>query len=340
MSRPGNAAPAEAGPSIWWFAFGYFAAYVPYSALAKALSEGLLGYPAVPGTALLPVANIVSMIGMFLFISALRWWRFAGTRAFGPLKLPWPNRWTFLSGLGTATVIVTTTLAYTFGKSVSIVFMMLLMRGGVLVIAPLVDAWSGRKVGPRSWGALALSLASLFVAFAGRPSFGLHFGAVLDVVLYLGAYFVRLRLMSRLAKSDDPDLSRRYFVEEQMVATPVVVAALLVAAAVGPETVSGPLRMGLTALGAPAVWAFTALVGLLSQLTGIFGGLVLLDRRENTYCVPVNRASSMLAGLGATVALWLYTGEKAPDLHEVVGAGLVIAAIVVLSWPARRPGAG
>lgn len=340
MSRPGNTYVTEAGPSIWWFAFGYFAAYVPYSALTKALSEGLLGYPAVPGTALLPVSNAVSMLGMFLFIQAMGWWRHAGTRAVGPLRMPWPGRWTFLSGLGTATVIVTTTLAYTFGSSVSIVFMMLLMRGGVLVIAPLVDHLSGRRVGVRSWAALVLSLLSLIVAFSGRPSFGLHVGAMVDVALYLGAYFVRLRLMSRLAKSDDPDLSRRYFVEEQMVATPVVVATLLVVAVIGPATVSDPLRMGMTALGAPAVWGFTALVGLLSQLTGIFGGLILLDRRENTYCVPVNRASSMLAGLCATVALWLYTGEKAPDPHEMAGAALVILAIGVLSWPARRPAAG
>ncbi len=43
-----------------------------------------------------------------------------------------------LSGLGTAIIIGTTTLAFTF-TGVSILFALLLMRGGVLIIAPTVD---------------------------------------------------------------------------------------------------------------------------------------------------------------------------------------------------------
>ena len=45
--------------SIWWFAFGYFACYVPYSALTKGLSDGALGaLPRVAGLAILPVSNL------------------------------------------------------------------------------------------------------------------------------------------------------------------------------------------------------------------------------------------------------------------------------------------
>ena len=43
--------------------------------------------------------------------------------------------------------------------------MMLLMRGGLLVMAPLVDALSGRRVRWFSWVAFLLSLGALFVAF-------------------------------------------------------------------------------------------------------------------------------------------------------------------------------
>ena len=35
--------------AIWIWAFGYFAAYVPYSALTKALSSGELGPPKLTG---------------------------------------------------------------------------------------------------------------------------------------------------------------------------------------------------------------------------------------------------------------------------------------------------
>jgi hypothetical protein len=51
-------------------------------------------------------------------------------------------------------------------------------------------------------------------------AYALSLAALLDLALYLLAYFFRLRAMSRLAKSEDPAVSIRYFVEEQMVATP------------------------------------------------------------------------------------------------------------------------
>src|SRR5207253_118026 len=75
------------------------------------------------------------------------------------------------------------------------------------------------------------------------------------------------------------------------------------------------------------------LVGILSQGTGIFGGLILLDKRENTYCVPVNRASSILAGVVAAFALWATLDQKPPPASELLGAGLIITAILFLTLP-------
>ena len=62
-------------------------------------------------------------------------------------------------------IIVTTTLAYTF-EGVSIVFMMLLMRGGVLGIAPVVDASPAGACAGGLVIALVLSLAALVDAWA------------------------------------------------------------------------------------------------------------------------------------------------------------------------------
>jgi hypothetical protein len=327
---------ARHGLSIWWFAVGYFACYVPYSALTKALSDGLLGERPLPGLVLLPVSTVASMLSMAAFLSVAGWWRHARRGNVCGIELPRPGLWTLFSGLATAAVVLTTTLAYTF-RGASIVFMMLLMRGGVLILAPVVDLASGRHVRRVSWAALALSLGSLLAGFAGRPGFGLSLAASVDVAVYLAAYFLRLRLMSRLAKADDPALSRRYFVEEQMVATPAAVLALAALAFVGPADVATPLREGFTALGAPSVWWLVALVGVLSQGNGIFGGLVLLDRRENSFCVPVNRASSMLAGLGATLLLWALLGEAFPSRGELVGALLVVGAVAALSLSSVLP---
>ena len=319
--------------SIWWFAFGYFAAYAPYSALTKALSRGKLAGMAHPidGFVLLPSTVLASTIGMFAFLTAMRWWRYATQRRFGSLTLPSPRARTVASGACTAAIIVTTTLAYTF-EGISIVFAMLLMRGGVLVIAPVIDALSRRKVRWYSWVGFALSLSALFVAFAEKGGLHLSFGAALDIGVYLASYFVRLRIMSGSAKSQDPLANKRYFVEEQMVATPLVMIVLALWAA-GSGPIAQQLTTGFFDVWREPVIGTILLVGVLSQGTGVFGGLILLDKRENTFCVPVNRASSVMAGLVASYGMVLLLGASPPSSYELAGAALIIAAIAALSIP-------
>jgi hypothetical protein len=330
--------------SIWLYAFGYFACYAPYSALTKAMSSGLYrGLGKVSGFAILPASTMASLVGMAVFITTMGWWKHATHSNILGVRVPRPGPRTFVSGLCSGAIIGTTTLAYTF-SGVSIVFMMLLMRGGVLVLAPIVDAVSGRRVRWFSWTALLLSIGSLVAAFSRPSSFALTVVAAVDVVIYLASYFVRLRFMSHGAKSSDPDATLRYFVEEQMVATPAIVLALAIAALVGGAGIAGEIREGFTMLPRTPALLPTVIVGVLSQGTGIFGGLILLDRRENTFCVPVNRASSVLAGVVATGILAVFLGQPGLPAQEIVGAVLVVAAIAVLAVPgvieARRKARG
>ncbi|MEZ4469865.1 MAG: hypothetical protein R3F60_03480 [bacterium] len=316
---------------IWGFALGYFLAYVPYSALTKALSGGHLGGEPVSGFELLPVSALASLVAMFVTITVLGWWKHSSRLAIGGVSIPFPGRWTFLSGLCTAAIIATTTLAYTF-EGVSIVFMMLLMRGGLLVLAPLVDKVTGRRVRWFSWAALAMSMGALLVAFSSDSGFALTLTAIVDVVVYLLSYFVRLRFMSKIAKSDDPVVRARYFVEEQMVATPAMVAVLVVLAFLDHGQFSHDIRAGFTSFFQRPIVFEGVLVGLFSQGTGIFGGLILLDGRENSFCIPVNRASSILAGVAASYVL-VALGLGAPDASQLFGAALIVGAIAFLSLP-------
>ncbi len=323
--------------SIGWYAFGYFALYVPYSALTKALSDGLLPGQRAPlsGFVLLPLLGVGSMVANWIAISALGWWGHAGRRTVLGVPLPWPGPWTFAAGVGTALIIPTTSLAYTFG-GVSIVFIMLLMRGGVLVVAPLVDLVSRRTVHWWSWTALALALAALWVGFAGR-GYGITWVAFANAAVYVGAYFVRLRAMSRITKSDDLESRMRYFVEEQIVAPVVNVFFLAMFAWVGASEAMQATRAGFTTfLSAPwLVVATTFGAGALSQITGICGTLTLMDARENTYCVPVNRASSVFSGIAASLLLWALAGARPPAASEYAGAALLVAAMLVLSLAPR-----
>ena len=315
--------------SIWFWAFGYFACYVPYSALTKTVTGPGSG---LSGLAILPITSAVSLVGMFLFLSALGWWKSAGQRTFAGRSLPMPGRWTFLSGLCSAAIIGTTTLAYTFDGT-SIVFMMLWMRGGVLVLAPIVNLISRRKVRATAWGALVLSLAAVSMATAGGVELKLSSWAMADIAVYLTAYFIRLQFMSRMAKSPDPESRRRYFVEEQMVATPAIVLFLALLALWGQGPAMLELRHGFTEVLVSGAAGWLVLIGLLSQGTGVFGALILLDPRENSFSVPVNRASSIIAGVLAAYGLHVFSGAPAPGFAELLGAGLVVAAMLLLSAP-------
>jgi len=311
--------------AIWLWAGLYFGCYVPYGALTKGMSSR-----GIAGAVLLPSTLLAGVVTTAVFLALTGWWRHATQRTVGRWTVPVPTAATIQSGAYSAAILLSTTLAYTL-EGASILAMMLAMRGGVLALAPIVDALSGRKVRRAAWIALGLSFAALVVTFRGGS---LRFTAlaVLDLAVYLGAYFLRLRLMSRRAKANDPMVNSRYFVEEQLVAAPLALVLLAVMALL-PGGVGAQIRTGWSTFLFSAAGALGLLVGVLSQGTGIFGGLILLDARENSFCIPVNRASSVLAGVCAAALLWVFNGSAPPSGAELVGAALMIGALVVLSLP-------
>ncbi|HVV83477.1 MAG TPA: hypothetical protein VHE35_10415, partial [Kofleriaceae bacterium] len=328
------------GPSIWWWAFGYFACYVPYTTLTKLLShvDGSTGRTLIDtggtpvgGLEILPPTVMASVVTMVLFLVGTGWWRHAGRKTIAGVSVPVPRGLTAISGLCSSGIIATTTLAYTFGASPLVAA--LFMKGGVLVIAPVIDRISRRRVRWFSWTALALALASLAVA-SGGGKLGLTAVLLADLAVYLTSYFVRLTLMSSRAKSADTATNLRYFVEELMVSTPALVAMLgLGALALGGKE-GAELRAGFTTFFERPVVLHAIAIGVLSQGTGIFGGLTFLDKRENTFCVPVNRASSVLAVLVASLYMSaVYATYPSVARTELEGAALIIAAIGFLTIP-------
>jgi len=320
---------------IWLLAFGYFICYWPYSALTKAVSKGLLpGMNAgIPSFTLLPISAFGAVIGMIAFITIKGWWKYSGRRKIFGVEVLCPNRWTFLSGICCSLIIATTTLAYTF-KGVSIVFVMLLMRGGVLIIAPIADFFAKRKTRWFSWVGLAFSMLALIVAFSEKKAgFAISLLCAINIGIYLLGYFVRLRFMSQLAKSDDEEANTRYFVEEQIVGSPLMLLGLIVLAIINYGEGMHEIRNGFTVLPFNFYAIHTLILGLLSSGTGFFGGLILLDKSENTYCVPVNRSSSILAGVLASYTLAYLFGNDFPSVYELIGAGLIILAIIFLTIP-------
>src|SRR5215813_800549 len=192
------------GLGIWWLGLGYYLSYTPYSGLTKSLSSGLLPGMQGPirGTVLLPISAVATAAGMFLFITLMSWWNYVGRREFLGRSIPFPRRVTFLSGLCLATIMGTTTLAFTFG-GLSIVLVLVLLRGGTLIIAPIVDRIVGRRVRWFSWTAMLVSLSAVRVVVSDATAYTLTIAAVIDIAAYLAAYFFKFQFMSLLAKSND-----------------------------------------------------------------------------------------------------------------------------------------
>lgn len=313
---------------VWLFALGYFASYVPYAALTKLLSSGHApSGAAYSGLTLLPISVAASMLTSAVFLLATGWWKSA-TRV-GKRRWPSPTRYTFLSALCASAIIGTTTLAYSF-EGTSVLLMMLFMRGGVLMIAPMVDGMHRRKISLASWVALGLSLLGVLAATGVALRLELGAWALLNIAIYMLSYFLRLHLMSGKAKNDDAEATRRYFVEEQLVSTPALLLALGLWAAWGEGTSATQLQAGLWPVSGLDALSILG-VGVFSQGTGIFGALVLLSPRENSFSVPVNRASSLVAGVVVSLLVAALGFGSPVARGELIGAGLVLLAMAVLA---------
>lgn len=315
---------------IWALGFGFYFFYTPYSGLTKALSGGLLTGTQVKGTVLLPISAIATVIGMLSFITVMGWWKYAGRREFFGVHVPFPRRLTFLSGVCMATIMGTTTLAFTFG-GLSIVLVLVLLRGGTLIIAPIVDHIVGRRVRWFSWTAMFISLAAVLVVLSDASNYTLAIAAVIDIAAYLAAYFFKLQFMSRLAKSDERAATLRYFVEEQMVASPLLVVVLIVLAVIGAGDVMLGFRTGLTTFVMTPGAFYAALVGFFYAALCVCTTLIFLDRRENTFCMPMHCGSSMLSGFTATAILAYLFNQNPPSTAQSVSASFIVVALGFLS---------
>lgn len=317
---------------IWWLALGYFLFYAPYAAFIKVTTNGL--WPGVSGPVsgfrLLPAVVISTAVVLPVIASVAGWWNHAGRRQIFGRSVPFPRPLVFLSGLGTAIIIGTTTLIFTF-RGVSIVFALVLMRGGVLIMGPIVDRFFQRRVRWFSWGAFAVTVVAILVAIADVNNYQLSTVTAMIIIAYLSGYLLRIPCATKLAKSDDRATNYRYFVEEQIVAMLFLVAIPAAFAMLGKGEIMMELRQGFTGFFTSSFTLPALIIGALYACLYCFGTLIYLDCRENTYCIPLNRGSSLLAGFCASYALTLFFGQKPPSVAQLGSAGLLVMALLLLS---------
>ena len=322
---------------IWGSAFGYFACYIPYSALTRALSQGLLpGMDRrVAGLLILPATAMATSALLLIFLAAIGAW-YASRRGYLEGRRLFAVRpETVCSGVATAVIIATTTLNYTF-HGVSILLALLLMRGGVLILGPVVDRLFGRKVDLYAWQALACCLVAIVVALSEVGGYTLTVAAVANIAGYLAGYAIRLSIMTSLAKSDDPEINLRYFVQETLVAAFALTSIPALLAVFAPGEAGDLLRAGFTTFLAGDLARPAALIGVFYACLYLFGTCIYLDRREHTFCIPLNRCSSLMSGVVASYALSLRFGWPPPSAYQLAGAGIILLALLSLMVSAIR----
>jgi hypothetical protein len=314
----------------------YFLAYLPNVIVTKLLTtipHAGLGRP-LTGLETLPASLIMNTLMTYAFIWWSGWYRDANRISVGRARIPFPTRYTAMSGIGTALIVFTVPLSFTF-EGVSIPFIQLLMRGDILIIAPLVDLMFGRRVRWWSWVALVIVGIALVVTLNARGELGLPPIAILTVILYTLGYFLRLTAMTHVSKTGDPASIRKYFVEEKVIALPMSVLILAAISAVGFGDQAGQLGFGFVRVWGDPVIGWLAAIAVTLTIVSIFSVIILLDARENAYCVPLERASSLLAGVTAALILAWFWGLRPPTPAELTGAGLLIGTIVLLSVAPR-----
>src|SRR5689334_15762181 len=91
------------------------------------------------------------------------------------------------------------------------------------------------------------------------------------------------------------------------------------------------LRTGLTSFVYTPAAFYAALVGFSYAALCTCTTLIFLDRRENTFCVPMHCGSSMLSGFTATAILALLYNQSGPTTAQNIGAGFLVVALGFLS---------
>ena len=116
---------------------------------------------------------------------------------------------------------------------------------------------------------------------------------------------------------------------------PVSVLALALLSLSGLGAQSGELEWGFVAVWTDGVLLSLAGIGVTLTVISILSIIILLDARENAYCVPLERAASLVAGVGGALLLAWFWDLPQPRNAELIGAGILIAAIVLLSVAPR-----
>lgn len=294
--------------SIWRLAGGYFAAYLLYAALVKVAPQTDWHWPS-----LLIGVSCICLPALLLLTHRARSLSFETKAIFYKRRIG-----AFLmSGMATALIAITTLLIIG-AASLDILTALVLMRGGVLLLGPVWDHVVNRAPTSNALFAMGLCVAAVCFPLLARSGAGALGTTALPLALYLAGYAIRIGAMSHHAKRSEPALRAVWLAWEILVCLIVLGAALMIVSPINPVE---RVNLDLSHLA----------IGAAYGLVLLFGSLIYLDPSDNSYAIPINRASSLLAGLFLSLALFvLGRVPESPTFAALMGGGFLISALWLL----------
>jgi hypothetical protein len=335
---------------------GYFGSYVLTGVLVKYFTS--LREPRVSDMAYL-INNTLGGSLFALGVVVLAGWirlRSNQMRSFGPFTLPSEIVYIIPSGVCTALIIPTTTLMYSLPMSVMVA--MVIMRGSVIVISRAVDAIQIRQgilvkqvYREENWAVvfallavatnvLLIPVATLIGLDLEAPAGAFDFVespfALVVMGIYITAYAVRIYVMNYFKNTRGKGVpldNKGFFAIEQLAAT--VTMVLIVAVFMASRSTDSrvvELHRSVTELEPIAI-----LSGIPYGAVAFFSVFIFMFKgRTATFAGLVNRLTSLLGGVAATLLLASLFGLPWPSLQDWVSVGFIGIAVAFLARAERR----
>lgn len=318
---------------LWLLGTWLFLGYVGTGVMPKVFTYGLGGIEKVSQNQYAVFSTAGGVTVSLLIVFGLGWLKYFKATIRGEVPM------IAASGFGTAVVIVTTTLMYSF-KGVSVMVAQVLMRGSVIILMLGVD-WimiqrglSTSKITKTQYKGVAFALAAIACAIfaparALKP--GQHAATFVEILPTLLAYIclgyaIRLFIQQlwKNKKGQAAQDNRGFFAVEQLfaVATLAVVAAYIcLSSSTAPDLVDAQQALRHWNWSAMGSGVFFGLVAVPSVF------LMMLKGRSGTFGALLNRVVTLIAGTIATCALAITFGQDWPTVYDWVSFGLLIVAL-------------
>ncbi len=329
---------------------GYFVFYVLTGVLVKYYLKSGPDFPGFSGIAFLVNSTLGANLIVLVVIVSLGWIKLKSNRlvTLGPIKFPAELKYIAPSGVCTGIIIPTTTLMYTL--PISVMVAMVIMRGSVIVISRIVDAIQikqgilHKKVYWEENAGVVLAIlavaTNVFASKKGDFEFLSNTAAMVILGSYVCAYALRIYIMNFYKNTRVPGAphdSKGFFACEQIAATlTLALMALLAWNATNwfgwTDERVGQFREAAADLDWGAILAGTpfGIVAFFSVFIFLFKG------RTATFAGLVNRLTSLLAGVTATLIFAVAFGGKYPNERQWASVALIVIAVYFLTRAEKR----